>query len=1379
MLETKVPAQRQSCPLRSVGSVFSALTLLLCVHGGEVPGSVDTAPHTAGVTPGTRGSPAPVDTNTQSLSQRVSSWTQRNPTDTEIATLEKVGFSQRPAQYVTENSPDTVCETGKVEPGEAVFRNGSSAGLTLEHDDNCAVVQNTSHVTTPTQERDSARTTIGSREHPVYMLMPENCTGTPLVFDAREGSIVFDKSRVLTTARPLECRWVLSVSPGHYITVTVQRLQFHAPCGSGWVKLYDSGSLLGYYCVNERPPPLYSLSNVLQCRLFLQAGAHYPSLRISFTRTANARYPQIVVNFTSPSTGYLTSPGYDGTTPYAPFIHSFFTLNVPKGKVVLISFPHLHLESGRRGIYGCDFDYLRVDVLHSNVSVTYCSNAYVPPKLYSSSLRFHFHSDFSQQLPGFRLLFSVHRHESAPRRLPSGLFVCATPTYATFRQHLACNWVPECQRGEDERQCPRSSQACGGALQYGSQCYAYLREERGVSWDGAAAECRRRHASLAGFRTSGELDAFRDVVSRGKRAALILVGLRSQSSRQPRSLYGKVWQWTDGTQSYTARPRWTEQGKHARHGDCAVFTPGDLLQLRFTHCDEPQEQPTDFICEFDARGTVINVSNEIVLPEFHKRRAYCKSAHLFPLIQLPDKQVSQDFLSCDNDEKENSKPVCSSPTFPSFACESTRHIPYTLVCDFHADCADRSDESFCVHQDCTGGFLCDNGQCLTTSQVCDGRQDCRDVSDELFCKLGVARDPVLFNPPPPVVISFTSEGDFRRQSLGSTEHCPDTHFLCPDSDCLPVYVRCNGVHDCPGWEDELRCDSHTCPGFYRCRHSAVCLHPDHLCDGVFQCPLQDDELLCDVSCPPGCRCQGLSAVCPRSFPAHLHPQFRYVDAGGSMMAPDLFNGNVYLIDLRLSHCRLRQLSNVTLPNLQSLDLSDNLFGVLNINSLLRLKNLRRLVLARNPLARIATGDNNIIDFSSTLRSVDFSNTLIRVLNTTWLSAFKQMQSVNLTGSTVTEITDFDSNSSVEVIDLRNTPFQVVPSYLFKPLSRLKEIYGETYMLCCKSNLPEHFDVLNCHAPKAVVSSCVRLIGSDFHRLSLWLLASVAAVANVASVAFLMRRRRKLRLSASVPVTLLVQLSACDACTCLYLLVIGAADVAYSGEYFSRDQRWRWSVTCSLTGALLVMSEHVSGLVGLTWSLGRVSALRDRCPRCPCGGGRATVATCGLLWTLGATLAAAPLLPGPAPWGLYTRTGLCAPLATSHARTLPRHRLFLGAHLGLQLLLALLTLAFLAYVRWSSPVAAASGDADRSNVPEVTLAGCVSALVICDAVCALAVAVPGWLVVVVTDSVPDAVTTGAHFLVKPFNVALSPLLLLLLTARNLKGQESKTTLLQTA
>jgi hypothetical protein len=59
------------------------------------------------------------------------------------------------------------------------------------------------------------------------------------------------------------------------------------------------------------------------------------------------------------------------------------------------------------------------------------------------------------------------------------------------------------------------------------------------------------------------------------------------------------------------------------------------------------------------------------------------------------------------------------------------------------------------------------------------------------------------------------------------------------------------------------------------------VHVEQLCDGVFHCKERDDETFCSLSCPQACRCQGLAFVCSQPFPAHLHPQVRYLDAHGS------------------------------------------------------------------------------------------------------------------------------------------------------------------------------------------------------------------------------------------------------------------------------------------------------------------------------------------------------------------------------------------------------------------------------------------------------------------------------------------------------------------
>ena len=157
-----------------------------------------------------------------------------------------------------------------------------------------------------------------------------------------------------------------------------------------------------------------------------------------------------------------------------------------------------------------------------------------------------------------------------------------------------------------------------------------------------------------------------------------------------------------------------------------------------------------------------------------------------------------------------------------------------------------------------------------------------DRSDEQICSATVMLPRRYISLP--ILVEFRPTGDIVTRSLlpetGEGDMtCPETHFWCPRKDlCLPVFVRCNQVYDCPGHEDEDDCDLYECPGFYRCRNSKVCVHVTHVCDDWPLCPQNDDELLCSQSCPLQCTCHGLAFFCSRMFAAYEHPDLRYLDA---------------------------------------------------------------------------------------------------------------------------------------------------------------------------------------------------------------------------------------------------------------------------------------------------------------------------------------------------------------------------------------------------------------------------------------------------------------------------------------------------------------------
>ena len=139
-----------------------------------------------------------------------------------------------------------------------------------------------------------------------------------------------------------------------------------------------------------------------------------------------------------------------------------------------------------------------------------------------------------------------------------------------------------------------------------------------------------------------------------------------------------------------------------------------------------------------------------------------------------------------------------------------------------------------------------------------------------------------------------------------------------------MYLLCNDVIDCVEGEDEAGCEDYTCPGFYRCWRSRVCVHVDHVCDGIRQCPEQDDELLCDFECPHQCHCQGLAFVCSSSFTPFNYPSLRFLNGSFSNTTLAGLSTNIFLIHVILSHCDIQVVDMIPeLPNLRIFDVSNN------------------------------------------------------------------------------------------------------------------------------------------------------------------------------------------------------------------------------------------------------------------------------------------------------------------------------------------------------------------------------------------------------------------------------------------------------------------------
>ena len=574
-------------------------------------------------------------------------------------------------------------------------------------------------------------------------------------------------------------------------------------------------------------------------------------------------------------------------------------------------------------------------------------------------------------------------------------------------------------------------------------------------------------------------------------------------------------------------------------------------------------------------------------------------------------------------------------------------------------------------------------QCVPAENVCDGVKQCVDDSDEITCEPRVGDlDLMMSTPPPPAVVTFTTSGTLTIASLNASDAtCPHTHFWCPGKDyCLPVYVRCNGVYDCPNHEDEEMCDSYRCPGFYRCRNSPICVHAEHVCDGVFQCPERDDELTCGMTCPESCECSGLAFLCVGKVQAKHYPGLRYLNADGTGLRLHDVSSNRLLIHLSLKNCGIIDTDSVHLPNLKNLDLSYNSLSKITG---IRMANLHDLDLSHNSLSvftgagfpsltnldlsynaltdtlwaeiallqnlrKLSIGYNNIQAAISTtdkllfsdVITVDLSGLTIKELSGTFLQIFPNAEYLNLSGSKVEKVSKngFNQLPQLKVLDLTGCPMMEFSKDVFRGLENIETIVTDNYRLCCPGILPRGFCSDKCYSPDDEISSCDALLRADIFRLFLIVYALLALVGSFLYTVCCKKPAKK-QLGFDIFVT---PLCVSDFLMGVYLAIIGVADRWYHGTYEWNDITWTHSAMCQLAGFLSFVSNEVSAFLICLITLERLLSVRFPHKNLNFKARSANIASFAG-WLVGVVLAAVPLLRFTEHWEFYSQTGICIPL----------------------------------------------------------------------------------------------------------------------------------------
>ena len=608
---------------------------------------------------------------------------------------------------------------------------------------------------------------------------------------------------------------------------------------------------------------------------------------------------------------------------------------------------------------------------------------------------------------------------------------------------------------------------------------------------------------------------------------------------------------------------------------------------------------------------------------------------------------------------------------------------------------------------------------------------------------------------PPAIVNLTPKGTRTIEPLNTPNAtCPDTHFQCPgEGYCLPVYVRCNSVYDCPGREDEKGCDRFTCPGFYRCRNSPVCVHADHVCDGVFQCPEHDDELKCGMTCPDNCQCHGYTFICTGNFPTENYPELRYLNADGTGIKLQDLSNNRMLIHLGLQNCDISDIGMADFPNLHSLDLSRNSLTRFPATEIEHLHYLHTLSVASNPLLSINFAEYNVS--YSNMIYLDLSYLEMRGISDTILRPFPNVQYLNLSGNKIHKVSPhaFSELFQLKVLDITGSPMTDFPRDVFKDLENIESIAVDNYKLCCPAVLPEGFSSEHCFAPADEISSCDALLKTDGFRGFLAVYALLALLGNLASFVYRVYNNRMSK-KQNVFDVFVAHLCVSDFLMGVYLAIIGVADRWYYGTYEWNEKEWTQSGACSFAGFLSLLSSEVSAFLICFITLERFLSVRF-----PFSKMRFSVKSAHVLsvtgWVVGVVLAAVPLLPFTEHWQFYSQTGICLPLPITRKR-FPGSDYSFSVMIVFNFVLFLLIAVGQVLIFWSyhshSKMLMSSGKRAR----DMTIARRLLIVAMSDFLCWFPIGLLG-LMARFGIPIPGDVNVAMAIFVLPFNSAVNPFL----------------------
>ncbi|XP_025099532.1 relaxin receptor 2-like [Pomacea canaliculata] len=256
-----------------------------------------------------------------------------------------------------------------------------------------------------------------------------------------------------------------------------------------------------------------------------------------------------------------------------------------------------------------------------------------------------------------------------------------------------------------------------------------------------------------------------------------------------------------------------------------------------------------------------------------------------------------------------------------------------------------------------------------------------------------------------------------------------------------------------------------------------------------------------------------------------------------------------------------------MPNLIELDLSENKLVEIKASFFQDLDNLHTLILNRNGITTVQAGAFSAL---RRLMTLGLDGNYIHHIQNGMFSGLGNLVILLLANNGIRRIDEeaFKPLVNATSVDLVGNSLRNLSNKTFIHMRQLYYIYFDKFYQCVYA---QH--AVECEPRGDGISSRENLLESLILRVCVWLVAILSCAGNV--VVFL--GRFVLREDNQIHSFFIKNLSLADMLMGVYLLVIGAKDLEFRGQYLLRDEEWRNSWECDVCGVLSTLSTEMSVL----------------------------------------------------------------------------------------------------------------------------------------------------------------------------------------------------------